>query len=186
MIPQLITIAMKAAGWEPDGDPTASHIGFKEPTSGNTVLIPTDPSDPNFQVLVGTAVNKFLGSTMSVPKERESKPEEPAAPDKNSAAKVGDWVLVWGKVQGGDAHPDDVIVRFRNHSEDWQGTVGRERVVTPTQNPPFAGRCAAMFQRPDEPDGYVRCIKDDGHSGFHHTKAGPFRDDQVAGRFEES
>jgi hypothetical protein len=80
------------------------------------------------------------------------------------------WVRVWGQVTDAPAHSDDLVVRFRSHSEDWYGHVVRRHIVSTTEFPPDVTKCTAMLKY-DE-NLFTRCTLYAGHLGQHFDNLG--------------
>jgi hypothetical protein len=79
--------------------------------------------------------------------------------------RPGDWVLVYARVERHAGHPDDMLVRFESHNEDYTAAVRLDRVVMSTELPTWARLCTAMVA---EDDGrYVRCEALERHAGWH-------------------
>jgi molybdenum cofactor biosynthesis enzyme MoaA len=106
--------------------------------------------------------------------------------DEQRYPQAGDWVQVWGQVRRGETHPEDVLVEFFSHSEQWAGHVRTDRVVwTPGEAPDFVYQCTRLHLTAN--DALRRCIKHDGHGGKHRDNRGTkFTDDEVAGYIEEA
>ena len=81
----------------------------------------------------------------------------------------GDWVLVWGQIQAGQTHPEDVIVEFFSHMEQYECHVKTDRIVINDRDelPDFAQECTDLFEY--KPDKLIRCI-------LHHDHGQPHRD----------
>lgn len=78
----------------------------------------------------------------------------------------GRWVLVWGQLVDKPAHPEDVVVEFFSHGEQWRGHVRRDR-VEPAPTPDFAVQCHSLRQV--KPHRYARCEETQNHSGDHRS-----------------
>lgn len=78
--------------------------------------------------------------------------------------KVGEWVRVWGQVVDGNTHPEDALVEFFSHNEQWRGHVRVDRVEEGGR-PSFALPCPALYL--DKKGRYIRCESHYGHGGFH-------------------
>lgn len=99
----------------------------------------------------------------------------------------GDWVQVWGQVKNERTHPEDVLVEFFSHSEQWSGHVRKDRVVK-AETPDFVYRCTAMTETHDKA-AYIRCDRHDGHGGLHQSGGGlnmlDWAETSTKGYFEE-
>lgn len=100
----------------------------------------------------------------------------------------GDWVQVWAqvsKVNEPGVHPEDVLVEFFSHSEQWQGHVRLDRVIETDKVPDFAGTCTHMHNT--NKGAYRRCVKHDRHGGNHRDNKDVEWDSRfTVGYFEES
>jgi hypothetical protein len=96
----------------------------------------------------------------------------------------GDWVQVWGQVRRGLTHPEDVLVEFFSHSEQWAGHVKTDRIVFTGEEPDFVIQCTRL--RMTANNAMRRCTKHDGHAGKHRDNTGTkFDEDEVVGYFED-
>lgn len=100
----------------------------------------------------------------------------------------GDWVLVWGQVREGNTHPEDVIVEFFSHSEQYACHVRTDRVVTNQELPEFATRCTALFWfAGGDNELLIRCARHLHHGKKHRDSSGDvYTEDLVVGHMEES
>jgi len=108
--------------------------------------------------------------------------------DKPRYPEEGDWVLVWGQIRRGRTHPEDVLVEFFSHNEQWAGHIRTDRVVISDLQPDFVTTCTAMFRYAGGANGlFVRCALHEGHSKKHRDSGGTlYNDDDVVGHFEEA
>lgn len=84
--------------------------------------------------------------------------------EKDRKMRPGDWVLVRGQIVDKPAHPDDVVVEFFSHNEQWSGHVERDRVA-PSEVPDFAAPCASVYE--DAPGHLLRCSLHHNHAQAH-------------------
>lgn len=82
--------------------------------------------------------------------------------DSTSPLCPGDWVQVYGQVVDIDGHPDDIIVEFLSHSENYQGHILRSR-TTPVDPPKDTHPCVALIKT--ETGLFARCER---HHGLPH------------------
>ncbi len=93
----------------------------------------------------------------------------------------GTWVQVWGQVVEKKHHPEDVVVEFFSHNEQYHCDVRRDRVVV-GDTPDFAERCVHL----KEVDGmYARCTSHKGHSYKHQAGELSWASINSNGFFEE-
>jgi hypothetical protein len=99
--------------------------------------------------------------------------------------KIGDWVLAWGQVRESNHHPEDVVIEFFSHNEQWAGHIRLDRVQPATTPPPFdAAQCNAL--RRTKSGSLRRCVRLDQHGKKHEDGKGKrFGNLDVAGFFEE-
>lgn len=102
--------------------------------------------------------------------------------------KAGDWVQVWGQVRPGPTAPDDVIVEFFSHTEQYNCHVLTDRVVFTGERPEFASTCTALFRFAGGDNGmFVRCARHEGHGKKHRDSGGTkYAESEVVGHIEES
>lgn len=105
--------------------------------------------------------------------------------------KKGDWVQAWGQVRKIDepgVHPEDVLVEFFSHNEQWAGHVRLDRVVEVDQDslPGFIGTCTAMHET--KSGAYRRCVLHERHGDYLHqdNKGSRWDNSFTVGHFEES
>jgi hypothetical protein len=100
----------------------------------------------------------------------------------------GDWVLVWGQVREGKTHPEDVIIGFASHSEQYECHIKTDAVVVTVDQPDFVRTCTAMFEFMGGPNGlFVRCALHEQHGEKHRDSAGTtYEESDVVGYFEEA
>lgn len=102
---------------------------------------------------------------------------------------------VWGQVRslsGGDGigvHPDDVLVEFFSHSDQYAAHVRRDRVVVPDALPDFVRTCTALRAALD--GTLHRCIHHEHHDEDNHQSAdgvffGDGHDAKLVGYIEEA
>lgn len=105
-----------------------------------------------------------------------------------SKLEKGDWVQVWGQVTDETAHPEDVVVEFFSHSEQWRGHVRLDRVQHPGTTPPFAERCTHLLRRESElfEETFLRCEGHHGHGRKHHSGSITWGDKESFGYIEEA
>lgn len=102
----------------------------------------------------------------------------------------GDWVTVYGQVVEGRSHPEDLIVEFFSHCDQYQAHVKADRVVKADPPTHLSQRCTHLWQQPYEL-GYalLRCVKHHSHGGEHEAsiqgKVGHWCDGETIGYFEE-
>lgn len=109
-----------------------------------------------------------------------------------SDLEPGSWVTVYGQVvEAGDhstrTHPEDVLVEFFSHSDQYQAHVRRDR-VRPVEPPEgIAERCPHIADSLTGGEALVRCIKHLKHSGQHSDRSGRkvWLDNATVGYFEE-
>lgn len=103
-----------------------------------------------------------------------------------SEIQPGDWVQVWGQVQPIDCHPEDVVVEFFSHSDQYQASVRRDRVEAPAEPPPFLTLCTSLY---GTLSGYLwRCaLREHGPHVQHSANGGSLHwgDDKAVGHIEE-
>lgn len=93
---------------------------------------------------------------------------------------LGDWVSVQGQVTGFPV-PEDLVVEFFSHSDQWRGAVRVDTVLAKI-DPPEGSRCTHMYSM--TVGSYVRCESHLGHSEDHHMREIRWTDSQSAGYFE--
>jgi hypothetical protein len=107
-----------------------------------------------------------------------------AGVDDETYPSEGDWVLVWGQIRRGRTHPEDVLVEFFSHSEQYACHVKTDRIVHTCEQPEFAIQCTRLHLTANS--ALRRCEKHDGHKGKHRDDRGDkFTEAEVAGYFEE-
>lgn len=100
----------------------------------------------------------------------------------------GDWVLVWGQIEEGNTHPDDVLVRFHSHNSDYVGHVEVKRIRVPADGaaPEFAIRCTHLGRTTKKGRHYLlQCCGHHGHGGNHSARDIIWADAETVGYFEE-
>ena len=81
----------------------------------------------------------------------------------------GQWVQVYGQVcEHAGVHPDDVLVEFFSHSDQYRAHVLADRVrpVDPPEG--IAERCNALRSDDTHSLSYLRCTRHLGHGGEHN------------------
>lgn len=111
--------------------------------------------------------------------------------DRKQHPEKGDWVQVWGQVAEIDApgvHPEDVLVEFFSHSEQYRCHVRKDRVEAASELPAFVTACTALFLFAGGRNGlFVRCALHAQHGGKHQDSAGDTYDKAaVVGYMEEA
>jgi hypothetical protein len=108
--------------------------------------------------------------------------------DEKRYPAAGDWVQVWGQVREGLTHPEDVMVEFFSHSEQWAGHIKTDRVVFTGEVPDFVETCTALLKFAGGDNGLlVRCVLHHGHDKKHRDKADTrYGEDMVVGYIEEA
>lgn len=94
--------------------------------------------------------------------------------EQEAKLRPGDWVRAWGQVVERPAHPDDVVVEFFSHNEQWAGHVRRERVESASV-PNFAEPCASLYE--DRPGHLLRCSLHHNHAQAHTRGAQTWNND---------
>jgi hypothetical protein len=99
---------------------------------------------------------------------------------------AGEWVQVWGQVRKGPTHPEDVLIEFFSHSEQYACHVKTDRIVwTPGVVPDFVEKCTAMHEV-TKTHMFARCTQHHDHPGDHEDIEGvKFSESQVIGYIEE-
>lgn len=98
--------------------------------------------------------------------------------------QIGEWVLVWGQVRESPHHPEDVVVEFFSHNEQWAGHIRLDRVKPAGGDPPFAAQCPAL--RKTKSGAFRRCVRVANHAKKHEDVNGKkFASLDVAGFVEE-
>lgn len=99
--------------------------------------------------------------------------------------KVGDWVQVWGQVVEGATHPEDVLVEFFSHSEQYEAHVRADRVVASRRLPDFVSRCTDLYGGGEGP--LWRCTRHSKHGDQHEANDGKLRwlPHETVGYFED-
>lgn len=105
----------------------------------------------------------------------------------------GTWVKVWAKVPGPKtytvealrSHPDDVLLEFHNHGEDFLAPVSPDRVEIALEIPKFVGRCYHVYGNKSEWSDSInwRCTLHRDHAEeLHVANSGSLQwnDDQTA------
>lgn len=113
--------------------------------------------------------------------------EQSTQADESRYPEAGDWVLVWGQVKAGNTHPEDVIVEFFSHSEQYACDVRTDQVVITQELPEFASRCTALFWfAGGDNELLIRCARHLHHGKLHRDTSGDtYADGQVVGHIEE-
>lgn len=97
---------------------------------------------------------------------------------------AGEWVQVWGQIVAGKTHPEDVMVEFFSHSEQYQAHVRIDRVEKSEFLPDFVEMCRAL--RMTNKGNLRRCVRHEKHGGDHWDVRGrKFSNIGVAGFFED-
>ena len=100
----------------------------------------------------------------------------------------GAWVKVWGQVaKTGDeqgVHPEDTLVEFFSHNEQYQGHVRTDRIETAKGLPKWAARCTALAELSFE--SIKRCMGHDRHGGDHWHGDDKWTDGECYGHVEEA
>lgn len=97
-------------------------------------------------------------------------------------ARPGDWVLCWGQVLDKRSHPEDAVVEFFSHNEQWSGDVRRDRIEQ-ADVPDFAVQCLHLTE--DKRNKFYRCELPDGHAGDHTRGGYAWGDDSTDAYLEE-
>lgn len=99
--------------------------------------------------------------------------------------REGDWIAVGVRVheRGDNPFAEEVVVMARSHNEDMVLPVLATHVIGKVAAPDDWPRCGAM--RLAGPDNtYVRCVRDNGHSGDHEDHETTWTSETVIGFFE--
>ena len=115
-----------------------------------------------------------------------------------NAPQPGDWVWVAGQLMSGNTHPDDVLVEFFSHSDQWTGHVRADRIRTIDvgELPEFVPMCRALTVDTEAPHTDIkpgenvfrlrRCTLHQHHGDEHlDDEKCSFSDAQVIGYIEE-
>lgn len=108
-------------------------------------------------------------------------------------ADRGDWVLVYGqvrKINESGVHPDDAVIEFFSHNEQWAGHVELKRIQPlPAGNQPdFIYQCSSMRRASSLANAnfYARCERHDRHGGRHKSGNVEWTSVDEDGYFEEA
>jgi len=97
----------------------------------------------------------------------------------------GDWVQVWGQIIRGKTHPEDVLVEFFSHNEQYSCHVKTDRIVYTGEQPEFVETCTALHEVM-KTHLFARCTQHNDHAGDHVDIEGvTFSESQVVGYIEE-
>lgn len=99
-----------------------------------------------------------------------------------SDLEPGRWVLAWGQVIDKPHHPEDAVVEFFSHNEQWAGHVRRDRIEE-ADLPDFAIQCGSLRQV--KPNRYARCENTAGHSRNHDSGRHHWTDNGAHGGIDE-
>lgn len=116
------------------------------------------------------------------PPETKPKPVEP---------QEGDWVQVYGQVAPrGRVHPEDVVVTLYSHSDEYEASVRKDRVIKCDPPEGIYQRCTAMragFVIESAESTFIRCGLHYDHGGQHLHKERNicWPDSHTDGYFEE-
>jgi hypothetical protein len=100
--------------------------------------------------------------------------------------QIGDWVRVYGQILDPGVHPDEYLVEFFSHNEQWSGLVLRSRCEAVDPPPGIAGRCTHLWVTEMEAtEVFLRCTRHLQH-GAQHAAAGVTWEDYAShGYLEE-
>ncbi len=96
----------------------------------------------------------------------------------------GTWVQVWGQVFSLTSHPEDVVVEFFSHNEQYKCNVRLDRIQVSDDTPDFVEQCRAMQLSGN--NVYVRCERHDRHPDVHKSGDIEWPNIYTDGFFEES
>ena len=92
----------------------------------------------------------------------------------------GEWVAVQAQVIDPHFHPDDLLVQFRSHNEEFEAPVLKRR-AKPCPRPDDVEQCGALGEFGDL---LARCMDYDQHPlGVHRNGERSWSDDEVVGWF---
>lgn len=95
--------------------------------------------------------------------------------------QVGEWVLVWGQVAPGNTHPEDALVEFFSHNEQFRCHVRRDRIEAGGV-PAFAQICRSLYR--DKKGRFIRCESPLDHHAAHMNGSQIWNDLGQAGWIE--
>ena len=96
--------------------------------------------------------------------------------------KPGEWVAAFGQLVDRPNHPDDVVVQFFSHNEQYDCHIKRDRVAV-VDPPDFALTCNSLYRNDDR--SLLRCTLHERHPGAHTAGSQMWNDLGEYGRVEQ-